>query len=748
MTFDRYLDRMPLWVVVGAVLGVAAGLVLGDLTAVLAELGRLYSALMQIAAIPYLISSIMHGLIRVPRGEFATVVRQGIVVYGLLILVTFAFLALIAFAISAETTPALVDATRSDRTGSIIELVVPDNIFRDVSQNVLPAVIVFAFVYGLAMQGQSSTASLLDILSSVKAASVRIWQWVVYLSPFAVFTVTAHVSGTTSFSDMMSISVYVVAVFLGAMVLAFVLVPAILETMAPGVMRVIWPDLRNGLIVALTTSLSVAALPFIQNAVTRYLDHLQVPTEGREAITETTLSLSYPLAQIGNFFILVFVAFAAVFYRIDVAIHDAVLLPIFVFLSGIGSPSTSVDAVGFLVQWLSLPPEAVALYSGMFTLTRYAQVLASVMGFVFVTMGVALLHYRLQSFALTRAATFLFPIVAAVGLTAFVSNFMSASVSRTSFANFMALEVDREANSDLAASPVAGALGAPAETVATASFPAGPAKPGGTVRGASAPHTGEPVAGASSVLARIRRTGTLRVGYNPAAVPFSYVNAAGHLVGFDVEYMHRLADALNVRIAFVPFDWAQLDGMLEADAFDIAAAGISVTEERLQKFVVSRPYYETPAALIVRSSEHGAYLHRSPPIGHDPAPVTVLDDPFMMELARGLLPGREIAVVPTFYGGVPDFDVALWTMEQAWAFALLNRDYTAVRPAHFGGTLLFAYLIPPGGEDFRRYLDYWLVLQRENGFHDRMVEKWIKANPTLERPPRWSVLRNVFGLDP
>src|SRR5262249_18041070 len=76
-----------------------------------------------------------------------------------------------------------------------------------------------------------------------------------------------------------------------------------------------------------------------------------------------------------------------------------------------------------------------------------------------------------------------------------------------------------------------------------------------------------------STIARIQRTGVLRVGYNPSIVPFCYWNDAGQLVGYDVAEAYDLARSLNVRLVFGPFEWKSLAEDLIAERFDIAMAG-------------------------------------------------------------------------------------------------------------------------------------------------------------------------------
>src|SRR5262249_49932662 len=56
----------------------------------------------------------------------------------------------------------------------------------------------------------------------------------------------------------------------------------------------------------------------------------------------------------------------------------------------------------------------------------------------------------------------------------------------------------------------------------------------------------------SSVLAAVRARGRVRVGYVEGQVPYSFVNARGELVGFDVEMAYALAADLGVALELAP----------------------------------------------------------------------------------------------------------------------------------------------------------------------------------------------------
>ncbi|GAB5377399.1 MAG: cation:dicarboxylase symporter family transporter [Acuticoccus sp.] len=731
---------MPLWVLLGAVSGVVVGLFFGDLTAPLQSVSRIYAAMMQIAAVPYLMSSLLHGLASISRADFLRTMRFGLLAYGLLIAVTFGFLFLLIVAIGGTTPPALIDGNAQGEFSAIIRRVIPINIFQDATQNYLPAVVIFSILYGIAMQTTPTKGAVVDALASIKSASVKIWQWVVLLAPMAIFAVTASIAGTTPFQNMISLSTYVVAVIAGALLLGFVIIPALLEAFAPRSLRVVWPELRNGLLIAVTTSLSVVALPFIQRAVDRYFDEIGERPDDAQAITETTIAVSYPLAQLGNFFIWVFIIFTASYYRIEISSAERLLLPVVTWLSGIGSPSTSIDAVDFLVGWLNLPDPAVGLYAGLFTLTRYGQVVASVMGFAFMAIMVSALTAGRVRIRPLRIVALVVPMVAA--MVALVVSLRVVAPSGASVAEFHFPQLRTSAIDGVKVS-FAQTGDNPACQLARPAGEASPAQAGSGVdadANADADTDTEPPS-----LSRIRQRGNIRIGYAEGIIPFSYRNRHDELVGFDVEYMLHLAKSLNVDVCFIGYTWGGFDKLLEDGTVDIAISGIYVGQDRLQNFLVSDPYFEDHIVLLTETGKADSYLTREQVEAHAGGTVTVFNDPFMVDLAHTLMPKYDVEKIRTYYEG-PDFELGLWTREQAWAFAVTNNKHTAVVVRDFGGTLLVAYMMPRDALALQRYVNYWLRLQEKNGFAAAMTRKWLHADPALDREVRWSVLRNVLGI--
>jgi len=88
--------------------------------------------------------------------------------------------------------------------------------------------------------------------------------------------------------------------------------------------------------------------------------------------------------------------------------------------------------------------------------------------------------------------------------------------------------------------------------------------------------------------ARARAAGLLRIGTPGDYSPFATLRD-GRLEGADVDLGVRLAGALGLRPVFVASGWGSLVEDLEADRFDLAVGGISITAARRARAAFSLP---------------------------------------------------------------------------------------------------------------------------------------------------------------
>ena len=293
-----------------------------------------------------------------------------------------------------------------------MELLIPSNPFAALRNNYVPAVVVFAIIYGVAFEGVAKNQTLLDIFEAIKIASVKIWGWVVKLAPIGVFALLADTAGTVRLDQLAGLAFYVVTYLAGAAILGLIVIPAMLSALVPQSYREILRQIRPALVLAVATTLSVAALPFVQRAAESILDGAGcADSEERTNVLQTSLSLSYVFAQLGNYFVYLLILYASYVAAAPLKLVEKAALPLMTLLSCLGSPSATYDSVVFLSKWLHLPPSVFDLYVETSAITRFAQVLVSVSGFYFITLVIPLLYFKKA-----RSTRFAWPLGSAVPL--------------------------------------------------------------------------------------------------------------------------------------------------------------------------------------------------------------------------------------------------------------------------------------------------------------------------------------------
>jgi cyclohexadienyl dehydratase len=113
---------------------------------------------------------------------------------------------------------------------------------------------------------------------------------------------------------------------------------------------------------------------------------------------------------------------------------------------------------------------------------------------------------------------------------------------------------------------------------------------------------------APSRLDDILKRGSLRVGMTGDYLPFSSLDKAnGTFRGFDVDMAEALGKALGVKVAYVQTSWPQMTKDFDADDFDIAMGGVSITLDRQKKGMFSIPVMREGKTPIARCADTGKY---------------------------------------------------------------------------------------------------------------------------------------------
>jgi cyclohexadienyl dehydratase len=111
-------------------------------------------------------------------------------------------------------------------------------------------------------------------------------------------------------------------------------------------------------------------------------------------------------------------------------------------------------------------------------------------------------------------------------------------------------------------------------------------------------------AAAPSRLDAIIASGKLRIGTTGDYRPFTFRNPqTGKFEGYDIDMAAALAAALGVTTEFVPTRWSDLAGDFEADRFDIAMGGVSITLDRQKLGYFSTPVMREGKTPVARCAD-------------------------------------------------------------------------------------------------------------------------------------------------
>jgi cystine transport system substrate-binding protein len=97
--------------------------------------------------------------------------------------------------------------------------------------------------------------------------------------------------------------------------------------------------------------------------------------------------------------------------------------------------------------------------------------------------------------------------------------------------------------------------------------------------------------------------GTLTVATEGTYRPFTFHDASGELVGFDVEIAEAVADKLGLEVSFQETQWDAIFAGLDAGRFDLIANQVSINPEREEKYLFSEPYTVSPGVIVVAEDD-------------------------------------------------------------------------------------------------------------------------------------------------
>ena len=719
-------------VLIGLVLGVAAGVFFGEMAHALKIVGDAFIMLLQVAVIPYIVASLITALGQLTLEDAKKLAlaagRVLLALWG--IGIAFVLLAPLAFPDWPSASFFSTSQVEEAKPVDFLRLYIPANPFASLANSVMPAIVVFSVLVGVALIRVKNKQSVLEPLSTIAEALMMVTGFVARLAPFGVFALAASAAGTLEIEEIDRLQVYAVVYMTMAVILSFWVLPGLITIITPLRYGDVLRALRGAMITAFAAGSVLIVLPLLAAACKTLMEERQESDDDGDdarSSVDVLIPAAYNFPGLGNILSLTFVLFAGWYIGSPVPVSEYLLFV------GAGLASLfggTILTIQFLLDLLKLPRDLFQFFVTIDVLgTRFSTLVAVMTIGATALVGAYALQgrVRLRLLPLLRfaAVTAALVVGALLGIRAFYTYVVVAPYTKDQALRELHLLADPQ--------PATVYRDVPPARKAAATGPAD--------------------------IAQIRARGMLRACYLKGDFPSSFFNADGQLVGFDIELVHRLARSLELPLELLPVhgegkeEAAQL---LAVGVCDLYASTMGIAARRTEMFTMTGPVYTASVGFIVADHQRqdfeswDAIRARGASVR-----IGVPGNPEAIAFARSMLP--QAVLVPlhglgaqreVFESESPAVDAIGDLSEEGAAWTLLYPRFTLVVPKPTVFTPQ-GFAVAHGNQSLAQTLDAWLIEEKAKGTVDALYRYWMLGDAARRvKPPRWSVIRNVLHWVP
>lgn len=275
----------------------------------------------------------------------------------------------------------------------------------------------------------------------------------------------------------------------------------------------------------------------------------------------------------------------------------------------------------------------------------------------------------------------------------------------------------------------------------------------------------------AGTLARIQKTGILKLGYRTDAPPFSYRDQAGKPAGYSVELCQTVGEAVDgeldrpVKVEWVAVSVEDQLGAVQRHEIDVLCAAQTVTLERRKQVDFSTPIFPGGVGVLVRSDAPRQLKNILAGKARDYSPtwravaLNILREQIFATVAgttaeqwvkqrsQELNVQSHMIPVPNYDAGIQavlDRDASAFFAERAILLDAVRRGPESKRLTVVERLFTYeplALTISRGDEDFRLLVDRSLSRLYDSPAFPETYEKWFgEPDETAKTFYRWNAL--------
>ncbi len=234
---------------------------------------------------------------------------------------------------------------------------------------------------------------------------------------------------------------------------------------------------------------------------------------------------------------------------------------------------------------------------------------------------------------------------------------------------------------------------------------------------------------AAALFAGTVQAEALRVGTHPTFAPFEFLDTQTRsYVGFDMDLIREIGKRAGYEVELVNMGFDGLIPALFTGTIDVAASGITITEERKKKVDFCEPYYEAGQGLLVRTKDAAKYTDLKSLEGKT---IGVQIGTTGADLAKGISGAR----IKAFNTGAEAFMdlkmggsqavitdrpvIGYFMVKNARAAKGLTLQQTRLDAEYFG------FAVKKGNDKVREAVNKALKAMHEDGTYKKIYSKWF-----------------------
>ena len=393
-------------ILVGLASGAFVGIFLGEHASVFKFAADAFVKLLQMMVLPYITLSIVTSLGALSFFQVKTLgLRAGAVLVCLwCFALVFTFLIPLAFPAVETASYFSTTLVEQRRPFNFVDLFIPSNPFYALSNNIVPAVVIFSVFLGVAMIGLERKQTALDVFSIMKDALSKATKFVVSLTPYGVFAIAATTAGTLNLEQIARIQVYLITYVMVSLLVALWVLPGLVSALTPFRYKDVLGPTRDALITAFMAADLFIVLPILINACKELLERHRLVDESTKTLPDVIVPTSFNFPHTGKLLSISFILFAGWFADAAVPVSEYPRLALTGLLTFFGSLSA---AVPFLLDLFRIPADTFQLFvaTGVVN-SRFGALLAAVHTVTVALLGSAAIVGSLR-FSATRIARYL-----------------------------------------------------------------------------------------------------------------------------------------------------------------------------------------------------------------------------------------------------------------------------------------------------------------------------------------------------